>query len=65
MSSTRYHVYILYDQRAIHDTSEAHIYCTAETLKEARCNKREMFPDAVIYKDTVVNDVSVHEEFIE
>lgn len=43
-------LYILYDSRAASGSTDAAVvYCTARSLKEAKRDKREMFPDAVIY----------------
>lgn len=42
-------LYILYDSRAVFDPDDATVYCTASSLKEAKKDRREMFPDAVCY----------------
>lgn len=43
-------VYLLYDGRAANgNTDEALIYCIADSMEEALRDKKEMFPDAIIY----------------
>lgn len=50
-------LYILYDGRAASgDTDDAIVYTTARSLREARRDKREMFPDAVIFEYEVGTD---------
>jgi hypothetical protein len=45
--------YSLWDSRAETDRESATCYSVCETLKEAKREKKEDFPDAVIFKDTV------------
>lgn len=45
-------VYVLYGGP---DTDTAPILCTADSIEEARADKRTMFPDAVIYEYDSVN----------
>ena len=40
------------------------VYCTADTLSEAREDRREMFPDAVIVKCVKGPDGIYHEQEI-
>jgi hypothetical protein len=46
--------YVLYDERYLMDKDSAMVYCTANTLKEAKGDKKDMFPDAVIVEYEVV-----------
>ncbi len=43
-------IYIIYDQRAYTmEPSECAVMCTADSLKEARKDRDEMFPGCPIY----------------
>jgi hypothetical protein len=49
--------YVLYDERAeLGNTEDASVLCTASTLEEAKSDKKEMFPNAVIYKNFIDED---------
>ncbi len=49
--------YVLYDERAaLGDTDDAAVLCCADSLTEARRDKRAMFPNAVIYEYDVAED---------
>jgi hypothetical protein len=57
--------WILYDARAHGgNTEEAQVHCTASSLKEAKRDKREMFPDAAIYEYDVQGDELVNETYV-
>lgn len=49
-------LYVLYDERAYFDVDEAAVLCTADSLEEARADKRDLFPLAVIYEYDLVGD---------
>lgn len=58
-------LYVLYDGRAEDDTDDASVYCCARSLKEAKRDKREMFPDACIWAydedgDQLINERRVY-----
>ena len=65
-------LFVLYDERAMSgNTDDAAVMCCAKTLKEAKRDKREMFPTAVIVeydvvrkdgKDELVNEVILYGE---
>lgn len=62
----RERLYVLYDGRARGgNTDDASVCCTARSLKEARLDKRTMFPHAVIYEYDVRGDQLVNERFVE
>lgn len=43
-------LFVIYDGRAIDgNTEDASVYCCADSLKEAKRDVREMFPDGVIF----------------
>jgi len=51
------HLWVLYDERAASgDTDDATVLCCANSLAEARRDKRQMFPTAVIYEYDVDTD---------
>lgn len=59
-------LFILYDARAFGgDTDEAAVLCTARSLKEARRDRRTMFPGAAIYQYDTQGDQLVNERFVE
>lgn len=45
--------YSLYDSRAIYNKERASIYSVCETLKEALSDKKTMFTDAIIFKESL------------
>ena len=45
------HQYTLYDARALTNKDRATVYTVCETLEEALSDKKEMFNDAVIFKE--------------
>lgn len=58
-------LYVLYDGRAETDTDDALVYCCASSLREAKRDKREMFPDACIWVydedgDKLINERRVY-----
>lgn len=44
--------YMIYDSRYTTDPDRASVYTVCDSLKEARSDKRTMFTDAVIVKET-------------
>lgn len=46
-------LFALYDSRAAFNKERAICYSVCETLNQAKREKREDFPDAVIFKETV------------
>ena len=57
--------YIIYDSRAAFgDTDEATVYETCNSLKEAREDVRDMFPDGVIFEYDLVNGEAINERMI-
>lgn len=56
--------YVIYDERAKFEVATASIYTICDSLKEAKEDKRNMFPDGVIYEyktkgDTLINGKQV------
>lgn len=43
-------IYLLYDSRYIYDPRKAALYTECNSLNEAKKDKNEMFPDAVIVR---------------
>ena len=50
--------WVLYDERANYDEDEATVLSSADSLEEARRDKRELFPSAVIFEYVVKNGVA-------
>lgn len=44
------YLYILYDSRYLTNPESATVYTISESLKEAKEDKRDMFPDGVIVR---------------
>lgn len=58
--------YLLYDGRAASgDTENASVYTVSDSLKEARNDRDELFPDGVIFKYKDEGDNLTEEEFVE
>lgn len=59
-------VYVIYDARAAGavGTEESQVYCTADSLEEAKDDVRSMFPDGEIYMYDLVNNEAINEEWI-
>ena len=43
-------VYVLYDERAERDEDEATVLCVSHSLRQAEEDKRDLFPNAVIFE---------------
>jgi len=57
-------MYFLYDSRYTDNPDRAIVYCAADTLEEAKEDKKEYFPDAVIVKYEEVNNELTNPEII-
>jgi len=58
-------IFIIYDARALGgDTSDASVYESCDTLKEAQKDRKEMFPDGVIYRYDINGKDMINETFM-
>ncbi len=57
--------YVLYDERALANVNDAQVLSTAGSLEEAREDKKDMFPNAVIYEYSEINNELVNGRLIE
>ena len=57
--------FVLYDSRYLTDEDSATVYCCAETIEEAREDKNDMFPDAVIVEYEIQGDELINGKVVE
>jgi len=48
--SAKKKAYVLYDERALYDVDNAAVLTVSDSLREARADRRDMFPNGVIYE---------------
>jgi len=59
------HIFIIYDGRAAGgDTEDASVYESCDTLQEAQKDRKEMFPDGVIYRYDINGKEMTNETFM-